>query len=215
MTSTRPVLSNVVPVPAVMQQTAPVPPNSSVQPSLATVVPARTTGPPAEGRLSSDNLPDPGSIERQKKAYARSLDAQLEEGSRVIAEQNRARKEALMKVASEYKQKYLQAVDQQLRAQEMELDKKMNMQFLHLNQTAFEQKMQLEQQVSSLKMEYGQRKAQEDFAQRHMELQKQRYDAQMQIHKDVAALVPPTGQATSGPVQAPIQGIAGSPPGFS
>eukprot|EP00811_Abedinium_folium_P002589 NODE_12378_length_1228_cov_6.858311.p1 GENE.NODE_12378_length_1228_cov_6.858311~~NODE_12378_length_1228_cov_6.858311.p1 ORF type:complete len:178 (+),score=59.94 NODE_12378_length_1228_cov_6.858311:42-536(+) len=137
--------------------------------------------------LASDSLPDPGSIERQKKAYGRSLDAQLEEGSRVIAEQNRARKEALQKVADEYKTQFYRAVDTQHRAQEAVIDKQMNLQLLSLQQAAFEQKLQLEHQVSSLKMEHGARKAQEDFAARQADLHRQKHDVTAQIHSQLQA----------------------------
>eukprot|EP00811_Abedinium_folium_P001750 NODE_11604_length_1275_cov_14.364983.p1 GENE.NODE_11604_length_1275_cov_14.364983~~NODE_11604_length_1275_cov_14.364983.p1 ORF type:complete len:211 (-),score=58.64 NODE_11604_length_1275_cov_14.364983:480-1112(-) len=158
--------------------------------AMAAIIPAmpsRQASAPGPPKFASEGLPDPASIERQKKAYGRSLDAQLEEGSRVIAEQNRARKEALQKVADQYKAQYYRAVDTQMRAQEAVIDKQMNLQLLSLQQAAFEQKMNLEHQVSSLKMEYGARKAQEDFAARQADLHRQKHDVTVQIHSQLQA----------------------------
>lgn len=136
----------------------------------------------------TDGMPDVHAIEKQKAAYALSLEQQLAEGIRVLNEQNKQRKDYLKQVAEQQKAQFNLQVDQQLKAQEMALDQQYNHQLMTLQQAAHEQKSALEAQANSLALDYQQKKATEDFQFQQYDIQKQHYEAQAKLHDELAQL---------------------------
>jgi len=103
---------------------------------VATGIPVVTTTPgyvPLQGVASADSrptlqpppleeLPDPQAIERQKHGYARSLDQQLEDGKRLIAEESIQQKEQLYQAAKQLKLEYSTRLELAVQKAELELD---------------------------------------------------------------------------------------------
>merc|ERR1712224_1098956 len=115
---------------APVRSSSPLPVYSSPVPLPATTLPAVHAVPSIQpvgsliGHTSqivpqklTDGMPDVNSIEKQKAAYALSLEQQLAEGIRVLNEQNKQRKEYLKQVAEQQKAQFNLQVDQQLKAQ--------------------------------------------------------------------------------------------------
>lgn len=150
-------------------------PGGSIAPGSAPVV---SLEPP---RRLTEGLPCPQSIEKQKQAYLKTLDAQLHQGTQAIVEQTRVKKEMLTQAVQSQKKQYKLQIEQRLRLQEMEVDQQLNTQVMGLQHAALEEKAKLDRQASALKMEYEQRKLQEDILAKQYQLQRHQYDMQMRV----------------------------------
>merc|ERR1711879_449457 len=113
----------------------------------------------------------PTSIEHQKAAYARSLDAQLEQGTKMLEQQNEVQKQALRQAAEQQKLQYSAQVEQQLKAQEMSVD-----------QQASYQLMGLQQAANAAVLDYEQKKVQDEFNRQKYEHDKKAYEKKMELH---------------------------------
>jgi len=172
-------------------------------------------GPPVAPRALTEGMPDPASVEQQKAAYARSLDAQLKERSEAVAKRSQMEKEMLRQQAAQQKAQFNLQIDQQLQATAMALDEQTNAQMLALQEAAVQQKSALESQAAGLKLEYEQRKAQEDMMIRQYEIQKQYYEAQQKMLSQLPSLypgLPPSAVPGANP-GAPPPGTVAMPPG--
>jgi len=136
----------------------------------------------------TEGIPDEVAIMRQKQEYGRNLDDQLHEGTRVLHEQNKKRKDYLNQVASQQKAQFNLQVDQQLKAQEMALDQQYSHQLMTLQQAAHEQQSALEAQANGLALDYQQKKAHEDFAFQQYEIQRSHYEAQSKFSMELKRL---------------------------
>jgi len=97
--------------------------------------PAATTTPgyvPLQGVASADprlslqlppleELPDPEAIKRQKHGYARSLNQQVEDGRRLIAEESKQKKEQLYQAAKRLKLEHTTRLELAVQIAELEL----------------------------------------------------------------------------------------------
>ncbi|CAE8592651.1 unnamed protein product, partial [Polarella glacialis] len=134
---------------------------------------------PADGASSSSaeadrgvEIPDVQIVRFWKKAYAKSLDAQLEQGTRMLEQQNEVQKQALVQAADMKKQQYFMQVDQQLKAQEMSVDQQANYQLMGLQQAAHERRALLEQQANAAILDYEQKRVQDEFARTQYDYQR-------------------------------------------
>jgi hypothetical protein len=144
-------------------------------------------------------LPDPVAIDKQRNAYAKALDEELQRSIEAIQEKNAMEKKMLAQAAQQQKALYELQVDQALQGQTAALEEQRNMQLLGLQQDAMNQKIGLENQAAGLKLEYEQRKAQEEMMFRQYELQKSYFEAEQRMHAEFKGQQPqgqPQGQQT-------------------
>merc|ERR1719162_1964285 len=127
------------------------------------------------------NIPDPATVEKQKQGYAAALDKQFTDGSAQIGAETKARKDQLMAVAQQHKGQYRIQKEAEMQAQNLLLDQQMNSQVMMLQEATMAQKAALEQQAAALALEYNQKKAQEEMMAKAYAIQKQYYDAEMQL----------------------------------
>jgi hypothetical protein len=140
-------------------------------------------------------LPDPVAIDKQRNAYAKALDEELQRSIEAIQEKNAMEKKMLAQAAQQQKALYELQVDQALQGQTAALEEQRNMQLLGLQQDAMNQKIGLENQAAGLKLEYEQRKAQEEMMFRQYELQKSYFEAEQRMHAEMKGQqVAPQGQ---------------------
>jgi len=132
-----------------------------------------------------EGMPDPAAIEQQKSAYARSLDVQLEQGTKMLEQQNEVQKHALRQAAEQQKQHYNVQVDQQLKAQEMSVDQQASYQLMGLQQAGHEQRAILEQQANAAVLDYEQKKVQDEFARQQYEHQSKAYEKHIEMHTEM------------------------------
>jgi hypothetical protein len=142
-------------------------------------------------------LPDPVAIDKQRNAYAKALDEELQRSIEAIQEKNAMEKKMLAQAAQQQKALYELQVDQALQGQTAALEEQRNMQLLGLQQDAMNQKIGLENQAAGLKLEYEQRKAQEEMMFRQYELQKSYFEAEQKMHAEFKG----QGQAQAQPQQ--------------
>lgn len=159
----------------------------------------------ASGALTR-GFPDPLAIEEQKQAYSRSLDMQLENGSKSLAMQNGERKRVLHQAAEQRKQALILQVEQQMRMHEMVLDEQTNQALMGLKKAALDQRAALEQQAAALTLEYQQRKMHEEFAVTQTEMQRQYAENQARLQSEALKFsTEEEGQhPTTGPLQLPV-----------
>jgi len=141
--------------------------------------------PPEPPQPLTTGFPDPVAIERQKAAYARGLNEQLQHGTEVLAQQLKQQSDYLFSMGDQQKRQYELQVNQHIKQQELALAQQHNEQLLMLQHAAQQQKAALEHQSNALILEYNQRKAHEDirnqqyqFAKQHHEMQA-KYDEEM------------------------------------
>ncbi|CAJ1358554.1 unnamed protein product [Effrenium voratum] len=172
--------------PLVPQGTTGAVPYAAAPPSPGPGPAPAPSGPPVQPQRLTEGIPDPQAIEQQKSAYARSLDAQLEQGIKMIEQQNDVKKQALRQEAEMKKEQYFLQVEQQLRAQEMSVDQQANYQLMGLQQAAFERRAILDQQAASATLEYEQKRVQDDFAKTQYEHKKRAAQKQAEMQKELA-----------------------------
>ncbi|CAE7834535.1 shop [Symbiodinium sp. CCMP2592] len=133
----------------------------------------------------TDGIPDPESIEQQKRAYERGLDAELEQTRKLAEEQLKQQKAAIKAAAEQQLAMYKAQVDQSIRQQELSLDHQWQQQQMELQQAFLKQKAALEQQASSLAMEYQQRKMHEELLKKQAEMQREMQEMQRRMHMEL------------------------------
>jgi len=148
-------------------------------------------GPPQTGSYVSapgppppkltEGMPDPSSVESQKLAYSKSIEAQLRQETGALAQRNQAQKQSLAQMVQQQKAQYNLQMDQYLQQQAMAVDQQANAEMMMLQEAAMAQKMALEQQAAGLALEYQQRKAQEEMMAREYQIQKQYWDAEQKL----------------------------------
>lgn len=90
----------------------------------------------------------------------------------------------LAQAANQQKALYELQVNQALQGQTAALEEQRNMQLLNLQQEAMNQKIGLENQAAGLKLEYEQRKSQEEMMFKQYELQKSYFEAERKMHAE-------------------------------
>lgn len=150
--------------------------------ALPTGVPAR----PQPPQRLTEGIPDPNAIEQQKTAYSGSLDIQLDQGMKMLEQQNELQKQALRQHAEQQINQFNIQVDQELRAQEMNVDQQANYQLMSLQQAAHEQRALLEQQANTAILDFEKKKVQDEFARQQYEYQKKAYDKQLEIETEMS-----------------------------
>merc|ERR1719247_1272210 len=129
----------------------------------------------------TEGMPDPSSVESQKQAYSKSIEAQLRQETGQLAQRNQAQKQALAQMVQQQKAQYNLQMDQYLQQQAMAVDQQANAEMMMLQEAAMAQKMALEQQAAGLTLEFQQRKAQEEMMAREYQIQRQYYDAEQKL----------------------------------
>ncbi|CAE7727349.1 unnamed protein product [Symbiodinium sp. CCMP2456] len=152
---------------------------------LLVVQAADRSGPPVQPPRLTEGIPDPQAVEQQKHAYEKSLDAQLDQGIKMIEQQNEVKKQALRQEAEMKKEQYFLQVDQQLKAQEMSVDQQANYQLMGLQQAAFERKAVLDQQAAQATLEYEQKRVADDFARTQYEHKKRAAEKQARADRGI------------------------------
>lgn len=179
----------------------------SATPSYVPVVSAEQPAEPPPSLTAG--LPDPESVERQKKEFAHNLDQQLKQGIALLEQQKREKTNYVHATADQRKKKYANQVDSQTSQTLLGIEQQHSQQLMLLQTAAAQQKALLDQQAMALKMEYEQKKAKEDMMQRHYQLQKHHFEAQQrlgteldQLHKSqpslATAFVQPAPPAVAG-----------------
>lgn len=148
------------------------------QPQSGSFVAQPPRAPP--GKLT-EGIPDPNSVEVQKAAYSKSIEAQLKQETGLLAQRNQAQKQMLAQSVQQQKAQYNLQMDQFLQQQSMAVDQQANAEMMALQEAAMAQKMALEQQAAGLTLEYQQKKAQEEMLQREYHIQKQYWDAEQKL----------------------------------
>jgi len=133
----------------------------------------------------TEGIPDPDSIEQQKRAYERGLDAELEQTRKLAEEQLKQQKNAIKQAAEQQLAMYKAQVEQSIKQQELSLDHQWQQQQMELQQAFLKQKAALEHQASSLAMEYQQRKMHEDLLKKQAEMHREMHDMQRRIHLEL------------------------------
>merc|ERR1719162_1750467 len=147
-------------------------------------------GPPQPQKLT-EGFPDPAAVEQQKAAYGKALEAQLKAQSDELSKRSQAEKQALLEQAAQSKAHFNLQIDTALQQQARALDEQTNAQMLALQEAAVQQKSTLEGQAAGLKLEFEQKKAQEDMMIRQYEIQKQYYEANVKLQTQMQQLGPP------------------------
>lgn len=183
--------------PGMMAVPSYVPPQQS-----ASYVPA-----PTQPMQSTANIPDPDSIDRQRAAYHKSIDAQLNQQIQAIQQQAQREKQMLTKGSELEKAQAYVSVDQYAQQYGRALDEQTLSEMMRFQEESAQHRAILEQQAASLALEYNQKKAQEDMAFRQYEVQRQYYtqyaklqQMQTQLQQGVIpqGLINPAGAATPG-----------------
>jgi len=138
---------------------------------------------PAQPQSLTSGIPDPRSIEHQKQMYYKALDQQLQQAINGVMQQNAQYKQMIDVYAKQYKNEYHTSGESSYHKDAMLVDQQANAQLMRLQERAAEYKMVLEQQASSLKLEYAEKKSMEDMQMRQYEIQRSYYDSQRSLYQ--------------------------------
>lgn len=182
-------------------------------PTLSYVPPGNTgsyvappSGPPPK---LTEGIPDPASVEAQKRQYEKSIEAQLKQEQSHLSQRNQAQKQMLQQQVEAQKAQYNLQMDQYLRQQAMAIDQQGNAEMIQLQEAAMNQKMTLESQASALCLEYQQRKVQEEMMMREYKIQKEYYESGVKLMQQYQQ------EQRRGPGPVPNGSLAARPTGVS
>jgi hypothetical protein len=162
---------------------------SFVPPGTGSYVPSPPpAGPPPK---LTEGIPDPASVEAQKRQYEKSIEAQLKQEQTHLNQRNQAQKQLLQQHVEAQKAQYNLQMDQYLRQQAMEIDQQGNVELIQLQQAAMNQKKTLEQQASALCLEFQQRKVQEEMMMREYLIHKEYYESGVKLMQQYQKQQPP------------------------
>eukprot|EP00438_Fugacium_kawagutii_P000875 Skav218507 [mRNA] locus=scaffold1564:100037:101053:+ [translate_table: standard] len=160
------------------------PPAAAVYGGGGSYVPVPPVTPGVNTNLM-EGIPDPDSIEQQRRAYERGLDLELEQTRKLAEEQLKQQKIAIKQAAEQSLAMYKAQVEQSIKQQELSLDHQWQQQQMELQQAFLKQKAALEHQASSLAMEYQQRKMHEALLKKQAEMDQEMHDMHQRIHLEL------------------------------
>lgn len=136
----------------------------------------------------TEGIPDPAGIERQKTAFARGIQEQLDQGIAALNEQLKQQTEFLHAIGDQKKRQLILEVDKDIKQKEMCLAQQHNQQVLLLQRAAQQQRAALEHQSTSLTLEYNERRAQEELQQQQYEYTLAHYQTQKKYMEEMQSL---------------------------
>jgi len=135
--------------------------------------------------LQSPTMVNVRSIEKQRQVFAAQLADTMKRTSHEIARQVQSEKQELAQRAALEKKHYDVMMDQFVQEQALAMDEQTNLEIMRLQQEAVAQKAKLEEQAVILKMEYENKKAEEDMLIRRFEIERQFLDMNGPLRADV------------------------------
>mmetsp|Transcript_72975 Transcript_72975/g.152356 ORF Transcript_72975/g.152356 Transcript_72975/m.152356 type:complete len:507 (-) Transcript_72975:553-2073(-) len=136
----------------------------------------------------TEGLPTPDAVDKQRTAYSKNLEEQLQQNTDALSQQLKQHADYLQALGQQQKKQYEMMVDQQIKQQEMELMQEHNQQLMLLQQEAQHQRTALDQQANALVMEYNHKKAQEDLMEQHYQFQREQFQSQQQHLEEMQRL---------------------------
>lgn len=137
---------------------------------------------PAVPASLTQGIPNPQSIENQKQSHHKTLDDQHVNSVNIMKMQLDHQIEQIRQQSEAQKQHYNLQLDQQTGTQKISLTHQYNKQLMQLREAAHVQKNMLEQQSSSLILDYHTKTAHQDLKVARYDAQKKHYETQMAAH---------------------------------
>lgn len=159
------------------------------------------------------NIPDPAAVAAQKDQHLRNLDAQLQQGLLTIDQTFKEKREGMFAQAEKQKVDFYMKVDQEVKMQELDLDKQFLSVVQYVKQEATRQRALLQQQAMTLTFQYQERKVEEDMLAQQFELHKQQTAIQETMSRQ--APIQPLTSLVQAPTNVPEQTralVIGAPP---
>ncbi|CAJ1451339.1 unnamed protein product [Effrenium voratum] len=142
---------------------------------------------------TAGQLPEPQLIQDRCAALAAAVRQKLAEGEEELQQQLQDQREQLQALQMQQQMRFKLALDCRVKAQEYSLSKRHNEQLMQLQQHSQARRAQLEQQATSLILEFQQRKLQEEFLVHQKEIHEQHQDAQHRQDSDSSQILPVPG----------------------
>ncbi|CAE7845339.1 hypothetical protein AK812_SmicGene40052 [Symbiodinium microadriaticum] len=136
-------------------------------------------------------LPPPESIRSRQSEIAAQLTRALGEGQAALERQRQSQQAQLEELQKQQKTRFLLALDAQVKADEYALSKDHNEQLMRLQQDAQRKRAQLEQQATSLVLEFQQRKLEEEFYAQQRDIHRQHEEVQSRLATELQKLLAP------------------------
>jgi len=126
-------------------------------------------------------LVDPAKLDAERQAYEKALDAQLKKQSDAVAQEAEIKKQMLKQAAeTQIKQMELQ-LDERLKMSALQVDQEAANVVTGLNEAAIQQRTAMEERVAIAIADYNKKKAIENMSIEAYKLQKQWYDHEAQL----------------------------------
>eukprot|EP00933_Yihiella_yeosuensis_P052832 TRINITY_DN50960_c0_g1_i1.p1 TRINITY_DN50960_c0_g1~~TRINITY_DN50960_c0_g1_i1.p1 ORF type:complete len:383 (+),score=75.28 TRINITY_DN50960_c0_g1_i1:80-1228(+) len=119
------------------------------------------TSPSGEPQFLPADMPDPEAVSRQKDAYMKMLDQQLQQNLTVLDQRIKYQRDALTLKGEQQKKHLIMQLEQNIKAQDMALTQQYNQEVTSLQLNVGNQRAALEQQAMQVVLDYEQRKAEE------------------------------------------------------
>ncbi|CAK9044917.1 unnamed protein product, partial [Durusdinium trenchii] len=137
---------------------------------------------------SAKQLPPPANIYQHRDAMVNEVRKNLAEGELALQQQLNRQQEQLEELQTQQRTRFKLALDCQVKADEYALSKRHNEQLMQLQQQAQARRAQLEQQATSLVLEFQQRKLQEEFFLQQKEIHRQHQEEQQRLGSELQKL---------------------------
>lgn len=162
------------------------PAGNILQPPAGSIVqqmpaPVRKAAVSREELRMTTGVPDPGTIDKQKRAYSKRLDDQLRYEEELMKMSQRQQTRLIQHAAEAQKRQACLAIEQQAKQKELELNQQCSTQLNCRQQELQSWKLLLERQASDMHLEYEQRKSTEELLLAQFDAHQKAYQMQAQL----------------------------------
>jgi len=138
----------------------------------------------------TSGIPDPATIAKQKDTYAKQLEDQLNQGTKLLQTQHDEMLAKLRQECQTKKAMYHLQVDQQVKLHEKEFADQYHDNMMNLQHTVQQHRTMLDIEATKLHHQYNHQKTQQDFHLAIGQKHKETSEAQVKIHSELAKMNP-------------------------
>jgi len=137
----------------------------------------------------TQGMPEPALLEREKAAYNKALEAQLKKQTDAVLAESAIKKKMLEQQATTQRAEFELQLDERLKMSCLQVDQEANQQCNGLREAAITQQTALEEQAAIKTADYNKKKALEDFSFKSYEVQKQWFEKESAFTQQYQAVM--------------------------
>jgi len=142
----------------------------------------------------TQGLVPPSTVEAERLAYEKALNAQLDKQTNAVLEEAKIKKVMMQQTAATQLEEFKLQLDEKCVMDKLRIDQEAQTMINGLKEAAITQQTEREERAAILVAEYGKKKALEDMAVKSYQLQKNWFDQETKLQSEYQATLKKAGQ---------------------